>query len=1020
MRSGIITIFAFLLSSSFLLSAPPANDNFANRTTLHSGASVNGTLAEATIEQGEFSIARGNPKRSVWYQISVPAGVKARLTVSPTLATMDTIITVATGNDLASYLIQFYSDRPGPGNVDKLAFANTTAGTQTFLINVGNQTSKAGSFQILFMLDPLGPANDLFADSTVLTGGGEYSGTTVQASAELSECAGIGLAPASATVWHTLNVPAGMRATIKVTPRGFNARVSTYQGSRLGALTLGPSADDAGMDGAEEVVLTNSGTSPATRHIAVDGVDQGSGEFLLNITLTPAPPLSDDLATAETLAANSSVNGTNINATAQPGELEHAGTPASNSVWYSFSLAPGASGKVTVTPADFDARIAVYTYGSGDFSGLKPLVAANYHGLGIAEVATIPANIFASTRSFVVAVDSVGGGTGSFNIQLETAAEALDFDDLANAAQLPANTFESIFVDTAGATSEAGEPAIGGQSPHSVWHRFSPPAKGRLNITLHATGGTAPSYAVFTGDSVDALATVLDYGAAGEIRVTPGQNYYIAISTPDGQHGTAIFQYAFQAAQPGEFYFGQLNHFAFEGDMQYSITVYRDGTDGEVSVPYAFTPGSASSADFGGAGGLLQFADGVSSQQIPIPIIDDSDLESAESFAVELGTPSAGMTTFPSTATVTIFYDPNDSAPEVGVGFYIPSAGFTGLVNSDFSQSGFGHIQFVISGSDVASGKVFFDGAVLPFRAEFLDGSDSATLTADLVLRRGGQFSNLTLTLTLLADRYRFIGTLAGISSAPYSIAGERDSLGSSGFPVPHAGVFNALLAGNAVVAGGGKVRGYARVIVKPTGAVAILGVLPDGTKFATKSQISLLGRLIFSTPLYKKELGKAVGYFTGSIDIADRADPKAAYGTTRWNKPANNGRLYPEGVTDAPLALSGAAYRPPARNQRVLADFDPVNGTAIVILAEGNLSAAIVKTATLTTANALLIFTPDNDRLKLKIAPATGLISGSLKHPDGMPRSITGLIVQSAPGLAEALFPGIDEAGVIQIKPVP
>jgi hypothetical protein len=84
------------------------------------------------------------------------------------------------------------------------------------------------------------------------------------------------------------------------------------------------------------------------------------------LTLAPsaqaAPPANDDFANATALTGEAGNQaGTNIEATAEPGEPDHAGWPAFASVWYSW--APSADGIATLDTctADFDTRLAVYT-----------------------------------------------------------------------------------------------------------------------------------------------------------------------------------------------------------------------------------------------------------------------------------------------------------------------------------------------------------------------------------------------------------------------------------------------------------------------------------------------------------------------------------------------------------------------------------------------------------------------------------------------------------------------------------
>ncbi len=91
------------------------------------------------------------------------------------------------------------------------------------------------------------------------------------------------------------------------------------------------------------------------------------------------------------------------------------------------------------------------------------------------------------------------------------------------------------------------------------------------------------------------------------------------------------------------------------------------GTQGEVSVDYATADGTATAAtDYVASSGTLAFADGQTTQQIVITILDDADIEGDENFFVNLSNVAGGAD--PGTAirsTVTIADD--DDPPSPGI-----------------------------------------------------------------------------------------------------------------------------------------------------------------------------------------------------------------------------------------------------------------------------------------------------------------------------------------------------------------
>ncbi len=80
----------------------------------------------------------------------------------------------------------------------------------------------------------------------------------------------------------------------------------------------------------------------------------------------PKRPANDNFADAEELSGLLPLTqaGSNVDATKEPGEPDHAGGAGGSSVWYRWTAA--ASGPVTIDTcaSDFDTLLGVYT-GSG-------------------------------------------------------------------------------------------------------------------------------------------------------------------------------------------------------------------------------------------------------------------------------------------------------------------------------------------------------------------------------------------------------------------------------------------------------------------------------------------------------------------------------------------------------------------------------------------------------------------------------------------------------------------------------
>jgi hypothetical protein len=212
-----------------------------------------------------------------------------------------------------------------------------------------------------------------------------------------------------------------------------------------------------------------------------------------------APP-NDDFADAIALTpvAEGFVEGTNVNATEELGEPDHAGNSGGRSVWYSWT-APmdGSIPNLSITVfADFDTLLAVYT---GAAVALLTPVASNDDVSGGSTVS------FATTpgTTYRVAVDGFQGKMGRF---FAVWSEAPPNDNFADATTLSGASGSRSGDTIAGATVEPGEPDPFGTGG-SVWYEWTPPADGTYKLsTFGSTFDTI--LAVYEGTSLEALTTL--------------------------------------------------------------------------------------------------------------------------------------------------------------------------------------------------------------------------------------------------------------------------------------------------------------------------------------------------------------------------------------------------------------------------------------------------------------------------------------------------------------------------------
>jgi hypothetical protein len=230
------------------------------------------------------------------------------------------------------------------------------------------------------------PANDNFANRTVLAGGKAVVGDSLAgATTEAGEPFLPGISSGQ-TAWWTWNAPSNGIVSLSVSATNFSPLLTVYTGSDLPSLSLMASNNylacysdgECGCHWRERSQIALHVARGQTYPIAVDSaiitdasmeiqsepVGDGvlmlsswrpsfttnvliGGSYQLGLEFTPAPA-NDDFEHAVKLSGSRlHIAASNAGATKQTGEPNHLGNPGGSSVWYSWT-AP-ASGRVTLS-----------------------------------------------------------------------------------------------------------------------------------------------------------------------------------------------------------------------------------------------------------------------------------------------------------------------------------------------------------------------------------------------------------------------------------------------------------------------------------------------------------------------------------------------------------------------------------------------------------------------------------------------------------------------------------------------
>lgn len=252
----------------------------------------------------------------------------------------------------------------------------------------------------------------------------------------------------------------------------------------------------------------------------------------------PRPP-NDDFGWATALAGNAgSVAGTNVGATAEPGE-----PPAGQvSVWYKWTPSVSGNAQVAVNQHGFDSEVDVYTGLS--LSGVTS-VAHNDDANGTLQ-SEVEFTAVAGTP-YRIRVDGHSAASSAFRLSYGVGRP--QGDDFGAAKVLPGAVGQT-YADTTTATGEAGEPApLFGAADASVWYSWTAPEAGTARISTNGSNYDT-TLAAYTGTSLPGLTLAAandDFNTALQSLITfpvrAGVVYRIQVGGYAGKRGALTLSF---------------------------------------------------------------------------------------------------------------------------------------------------------------------------------------------------------------------------------------------------------------------------------------------------------------------------------------------------------------------------------------------------------------------------------------------------------------------------------------------
>lgn len=337
-------------------------------------------------------------------------------------------------------------------------------------------------------------------------------------------------------------------------------------------------------------------------------------------------------------------------------------------------------------------------------------------------------------------------------------------------------------------------------------------------------------------------------------------------------------------------------------------------------------------------------------------------------------------------------------------GLFQPVATGEGEGELSVNPTNSGHVTLTLTDKGSVSGKLLMGGARIPLSGRC---DTEGRMILDLE-RKGLPATRLDVQFDLdenIGDADGSITTTEGTSALSASRPATREQAeafdGRRTFVIPGADAEEAAVF---------PVGNGAGAMTLKRGALRLSGNLGDGTPITYAGQVDNDGRL----PLYVSiKGGKQIAI--GWIELGELPE-NASPDTIVWMKsPTPKDALYPHGFQ----TLSGfihAPYTPPARGETGL---DWIDG--IVLIDGGNLTATLTNRVQIVGTKADLL-DGNPSRITLKLAPKTGLFTGSFVHPATRKSVKTkGAWLQASettPAQGGGWFQGSNESGYVEFLP--
>lgn len=328
------------------------------------------------------------------------------------------------------------------------------------------------------------------------------------------------------------------------------------------------------------------------------------------------------------------------------------------------------------------------------------------------------------------------------------------------------------------------------------------------------------------------------------------------------------------------------------------------------------------------------------------------------------------------------------------------------IMRGDLNQNLGGRFDMTIATTGVASGKITLGTAVHSFAGGFAFDSINNVHTVTFSVRRAIVQAPLQVSFSLVDNKL----TNGEISDGTNTVAfeGWRNkwlAAPAAANAVGYIARYHMLIELAAVLDVGDldipQGKSFASFSVAKDGKLTFAGKLSDGESITFATFMGPSGEAFIFQTLYKTVtkgslLGDILINTKGNADASDNT----ISGSADWSRPSNNVKntLYAAGFGPVDLAIDGGAYSAPAK-PNVLLGIAAGTENAALTVTDANLEDPqtdvddLIENVSIAAGSKITVGNTHALGIKMAAAPATGLISGTIK-PATKAEKLEGLVV--------------------------